>query len=106
MELCRTSMSEVAIEIKGIEKEFALSHSGAGSLKTALLWWKRRRIEKLRVLKGIDLTIRHGECVALVGRNGAGKSTLLSLISNIYKPTRGTIQINGHLAPLLELGAG
>ncbi len=99
-------MSQPAIEIRGIEKEFALSHSGVGSLKTALLWWKRRRIETLRVLKGIDLTINHGECVALVGRNGAGKSTLLSLISNIYKPTRGSIEINGRLAPLLELGAG
>lgn len=95
-----------AIAIKALRKQFILSHSGAASLKTALLWWKRRNIEKLEVLRGLDLTIRHGECVALVGRNGAGKSTLLSLISRIYKPTSGSIAVDGRIAPLLELGAG
>lgn len=99
-------MSESAISIKGLRKEFLLSHSGAGSLKTKLLWWKKRSLEHLQVLKGIDLEVKHGECVALVGRNGAGKSTLLSLLSKVYKPTEGTIEINGRVAPLLELGAG
>lgn len=94
------------IEARGLYKEFLLSHSGAGSLKTALLWWRRRKLERLEVLKGIDLAIGWGECVAMVGRNGAGKSTLLSLISRIYKPTAGTIEVRGRLAPLLELGAG
>ncbi|MBS1711588.1 MAG: ABC transporter ATP-binding protein [Armatimonadetes bacterium] len=95
-----------AIAIKDLRKQFVLSHSGAASLKTALLWWKRKNMEKLEVLRGLDLTIRHGECVALVGRNGAGKSTLLSLISRIYKPTSGSIAVDGRIAPLLELGAG
>lgn len=107
MEICRKAMrSGAAIAITGIRKSFVLSHSGAASLKTALLWWKRKRVEKLEVLRGLDLEIRHGECVALVGRNGAGKSTLLSLISRIYKPTEGEIVVDGRIAPLLELGAG
>ncbi len=95
-----------AIEVKDLRKEFVLSHSGAGSLKASLLWWKKKRLEKLEVLKGISFEVSRGECVALVGRNGAGKSTLLSLLSNVYKPTSGTIEIRGKVAPLLELGAG
>lgn len=98
-------MSDVVLSIKGLKKEFLLRH-GAASLKTALLWWKRTPLEHLQVLRGIDFELRKGECVALVGRNGAGKSTLLSLISRIYKPTAGTIEVQGRIAPLLELGAG
>lgn len=95
-----------ALVIQDLHKEFRLSHSGSGSLKTALLWWHRRRVERLHVLRGISLRVEQGECVALVGRNGAGKSTLLSLMARIYLPTSGTIQVQGRLAPLLELGAG
>lgn len=96
----------VAIALRELRKEFLLSHSGAASLKTLLLWWKRRQLEKLEVLRGLTVDIHKGECVAVVGRNGAGKSTLLSLIARVYKPTSGEISVNGRIAPLLELGAG
>ncbi len=96
-----------AIAIQDLHKEFRVSHSGTGSLKTALLWWKKRKsIERLRVLRGITFDVKRGECVAVVGRNGAGKSTLLSLLARVYRPTAGTIDIQGRVAPLLELGAG
>lgn len=96
-----------AIQVSDLRKSFVLSHSAAASFKTTLLWWKHDRSkETLEVLKGINFTIQKGECVALVGRNGAGKSTLLSLLSRIYKPTSGTIEVSGRIAPLLELGAG
>lgn len=96
-----------AIKAINLSKTFVLTHSGGASLKTMLLWWKSRPAkEKLDVLQSLDLEIGAGQCVALVGRNGAGKSTLLSLVSRIYKPTSGTIEVNGRLAPLLELGAG
>lgn len=98
--------AEPVIRIRGLKKEFMLSHNGAGSLKTALLWWKRRQLERFVALKGVDLDVMPGECVALVGRNGAGKSTLLSLLSRIYKPTSGSVEVEGRIAPLLELGAG
>lgn len=94
------------IQITDLHKNFKLSHSGAAGLKSALLWWRKRNIENLHVLEGVNLTINSGECVALIGRNGAGKSTLLSLISRIYKPTSGSIEVHGRIAPLLELGAG
>ena len=94
------------IEVRGLHKSFTVDTSGAGSLKTAMLWWKRRGKTRFDVLKGVDLTVAKGESVALIGRNGAGKSTLLSLIAKIYKPDAGTIAVSGRLAPLLELGAG
>ena len=99
-------MSEAVVRVRDLRKEFMLSHSGIGSLKTMLLWWQSRRIERLEVLKGVSFDVGKGECVAVVGRNGAGKSTLLSLMARVYKPTSGTIEIEGRIAPLLELGAG
>lgn len=99
-------MTPPLIRVNDLRKEFLLSHSGAGSIKAALLWWKRRRMEKLEVLKGVSFELSAGETVAVVGRNGAGKSTLLSLIARVYKPTSGGIEVRGRIAPLLELGAG
>lgn len=94
------------ISVRGLRKQFRLSHSGAGSVKAAMLWWRKRNIETLEVLRGIDLEAYPGECVAVIGRNGAGKSTLLSLLARVYKPTSGSIEVRGRIAPLLELGAG
>jgi len=94
------------ISVKGLRKDFTLTHSGAASLKTAILWWRNRRRERLEVLKGIDFELQPGETLAIVGKNGAGKSTLLSLLARVYKPTSGEIEIRGRVAPLLELGAG
>lgn len=99
-------MSQPSIRIQDLRKEFLLSTAGIGSIKTLLLWWKRRSFHRLEVLKGISFNVERGECVAVVGRNGAGKSTLLSLLARVYKQTGGKIDIQGRVAPLLELGAG
>jgi ABC-type polysaccharide/polyol phosphate transport system ATPase subunit len=95
-----------AIEVKDLRKKFLISNTAIGSLKTLLLWWKRREKVTIDVLKGISFEVFPGECVAIVGRNGAGKSTLLSLLARIYKPTSGSLKVTGRIAPLLELGAG
>lgn len=99
-------MSQPSIRITDLRKEFLLSTAGIGSIKTLLLWWRRRQYHRLEVLKGISFDVERGECVAVVGRNGAGKSTLLSLLARVYKQTGGRIEIQGRVAPLLELGAG
>ncbi len=99
-------MKEAAIEVRNLKKQFTLTHSGAASLKTAILWWRNRRREQLEVLHGISFDVHKGETLAVVGKNGAGKSTLLSLLARVYKPTAGEVKINGRVAPLLELGAG
>lgn len=95
-----------AIRVQNLNKEFLLYTSGYGSLKGMLLWWKRSKREHLHALQDVDFTVSPGECVGVVGRNGAGKSTLLSVLARVYKPTSGHIEVNGRVAPLLELGAG
>jgi len=57
-------------------------------------------------LKGIDLSVKRGECVGLYGHNGAGKSTILKMIANVTYPTRGKIRVDGRVAPMIEIGAG
>lgn len=60
----------------------------------------------VEALKDINLHLREGDRVGLVGHNGAGKSTLLRLLSGIYEPTRGTAAVNGRVAPVFDLGVG
>lgn len=57
-------------------------------------------------LKDVSFVVNKGECVGLYGPNGSGKSTILKLISNVTYPTKGTITVQGRVAPLIELGAG
>ena len=71
-----------------------------------MLFWKRNKKEVRQVLKGINLNIKRGQAVALIGVNGSGKSTLLKLMTKIIYPNKGKIIINGKLTSLLELGAG
>ncbi|HXH61773.1 MAG TPA: ABC transporter ATP-binding protein [Fimbriimonadaceae bacterium] len=100
-------MSEVSVSVRDLHKSFELSHTGAASLKTTLLWWKRKKnLERIDVLRGVSFDLHRGECLSLVGRNGAGKSTLLALVARVYRPTSGEIETHGRVAPLLELGAG
>jgi ABC-type polysaccharide/polyol phosphate transport system ATPase subunit len=61
---------------------------------------------ELWALDSVSLAVREGEVFGVVGRNGAGKSTLLKVISRVLRPTRGRVRVWGHVAPLLELGAG
>lgn len=57
-------------------------------------------------LKDVTFNVRKGECVGLYGPNGSGKSTILKLVSNVTYPTKGTMRVQGKVAPLIELGAG
>ena len=57
-------------------------------------------------MKDVSFDVRKGEVLGIIGHNGAGKSTLLKVISGILKPTEGTLQVNGTIVPMLELGSG
>lgn len=61
---------------------------------------------KFTVIDNVSFEIHRGDFIGIMGRNGAGKSTLLKLISGIYAPTSGKIEVHGQIAPLIELGAG
>ncbi|MCP3145242.1 ABC transporter ATP-binding protein [Pyxidicoccus xibeiensis] len=81
------------------------------TFKSELLRWLRgkrqaREAGLITALRGITLTIPKGKTVGIIGRNGSGKSTLLKLITGIYTPTSGLLQINGRISALLDLGAG
>jgi lipopolysaccharide transport system ATP-binding protein len=67
---------------------------------------KNRWFRQFEALKNINLTIRKGETLGVVGRNGSGKSTLLQLICGTLTPSAGEVQVHGRIAALLELGAG
>ena len=97
---------EYAIEVKDVYKTFDVYLDKANSLKEKMLFWKRNRKEVREVLKDINLNIKKGEAVALIGVNGSGKSTLLKLMTKIIYPNKGKIVTNGKLTSLLELGAG
>jgi len=57
-------------------------------------------------VKNVSFEVPHGQAVGIIGRNGSGKSTLLKIIAGVYRPSKGTVTVNGTLAPLIELGAG
>jgi ABC-type polysaccharide/polyol phosphate transport system ATPase subunit len=78
-------------------------------LKRTLLELVNGRVRKIRrhtVLDDVSLTVADGEKVALIGPNGSGKSTLLKVIAGVLAPTRGTVTVDGSVAPLIELGVG
>ena len=99
-------MQDYAICVKDVYKNFNVYLDKANTIKEKLLFLSRNKKNKREVLKGISLNIKRGEVVALIGTNGSGKSTLLKLMTKILYPNSGTIEINGKLTSLLELGAG
>lgn len=98
---------DYAIKCTDVRKDFKLYYDKANTLKERILFFKKRNKSNVHeVLKGINLKIKKGETVALIGVNGCGKSTLLKLMTKIIYPTKGTIDVNGKITSLIELGAG
>ncbi|MBQ3461137.1 MAG: ABC transporter ATP-binding protein [Solobacterium sp.] len=97
---------ENAIEVRNMYKSFKISTDRAGTLKDLLVIRGRKKPKRLEVLNDVSLDIKKGETVALIGTNGSGKSTLLKLMTRIIYPNSGTIETNGKVTSLLELGAG
>ena len=100
------TQTENRIIVDHVYKTFNVYMDKANSFKEKLLFWNRNQKETRDVLKDINLTVKNGEAVALIGVNGSGKSTLLKLMTKIIYPTSGKITTNGKLTSLLELGAG
>lgn len=97
---------EYSIIVKDVYKQFKIVYDKPNTLKERLVFWNKTKTNYHEVLKDINLKIKKGETVALIGVNGSGKSTLLKLMTKIIYPTKGTIKTNGKLTSLLELGAG
>ena len=98
--------NDFAIKIENMTKTFKLFYDKPNTLKERLVFWNKKKVDKRTVLDNINLEIKKGDTVALIGTNGSGKSTLLKLMTKIIYPTSGKITVNGKLTSLLELGAG
>ena len=96
---------EIAIRASGVGKSFR-GTGRATSMKERILRMGHGTAEPFQALRDVDLEIRGGQSVGLIGPNGSGKSTLLKILTGILRPTTGTVEVNGRVSSLLELGAG
>lgn len=100
--------TESMISLKNVSMVFRQPAERLDSLKEyvlALLKGKLR-MQKFYALRDVDLEVRPGESVALIGVNGSGKSTLLKIVAGVMEPAQGSVKVNGTIAPMIELGAG
>lgn len=99
---------DTAISVKNVDMTFNLNKEKVDNLKEYFIKFVTHKLEykKFDALKDISFEVKKGEHLAILGLNGAGKSTLLKTIVGVYKPTKGSVEKCGVVAPLLELGAG
>jgi len=99
---------EIIVEANDISLAYRRTRHRVTSLKqTAIDTIKRRMAyEEFYALRNVSFHIARGETVSIIGRNGAGKSTLLKVIARVLPPTQGRVIVRGHVAPMIELGAG
>ncbi|MDR1560369.1 MAG: ABC transporter ATP-binding protein [Clostridiales bacterium] len=96
----------MVIRVNDVRKKFKIYHDKGSSLKERLLFTKRYNFGEHHVLNGISFQAERGESIGLIGENGCGKSTLLKLMTRIMYPDSGSIEIDGRVSSLIELGAG
>jgi ABC-type polysaccharide/polyol phosphate transport system ATPase subunit len=104
----KTVSNEKIVEVTDVKMAYRLTRHRVSSLKqTAIETIKRRmEYEQFFALNGVSFDIARGETVSIIGRNGAGKSTLLKVVARVLPPTSGRVIVRGHVAPMIELGAG
>jgi len=95
------------LKLEGVGKDYAKVDSRGGRLRLVVdLLRGRPAAHVFRALDGVTLELNRGESLGVIGENGAGKSTLLKIVARVVKPTRGTVDVNGRIGALLELGSG
>lgn len=100
------SSEAIVISARNLTKAYRLFGHPGDRVKQFLSLGLRRYHREFTALRDVSFDIRRGETIGIIGRNGSGKSTLLQLICGILKPTSGSIEVNGRISALLELGAG
>jgi ABC-type polysaccharide/polyol phosphate transport system ATPase subunit len=106
-----TAPAETLVELRDVSLRFVTYTDKQYSLKKSALNLLLRRegppiTNEFWALRNVDLQLRKGERIGILGLNGAGKSTLLRLLARIYTPTHGSLTVKGSVAPLIEMGAG
>jgi len=97
-------MDDFAISVENVSKHFKLDQRKGFSMITSQKIPKH--LKSFAALNGISFKVKKGEILGILGLNGSGKSTLLRIIAGIYQPDSGSVQVNGTLSPLLQLGTG
>jgi teichoic acid transport system ATP-binding protein len=98
--------SEYAIRVKNVSKMYKLYNRNRDRLKDAFGLGKHAHYKEKYALSNLSFDVKKGETVGIIGTNGSGKSTILKIITGVSTQTSGTIEINGRISALLELGAG
>jgi lipopolysaccharide transport system ATP-binding protein len=91
------------IQLEGAGVRYRVAIDTGLSLKERIVRGRGRRVAEHEALRGVDLEIRRGETIGIVGGNGAGKTTLLRLIARVLHPSSGRIRVRGTVAPLIDL---
>ena len=101
-------MNNIAVRVSNVTMKYLIPTEKIDSLKHFFIKKVKREIryEDFFALQDVSFTVNKGEVFGIIGHNGAGKSTLLKIIAGVIKPTSGTCERYGSMAPLIELGAG
>ena len=98
-------MENIALSVKNLTKVYSLYNKPIDRLKEAIFSFKSYH-KDFYALDDISFDVKKGESLGIIGVNGSGKSTLLKIITGVLKETKGSVEVNGKIAALLELGAG
>ncbi len=95
-----------SIRVKDVTKIYQLYDRPMDRLKEAMSIRKKSRHKDFFALDKVSFDVKKGETVGIIGTNGSGKSTILKIITGVLTPSSGSVEINGKISALLELGAG
>lgn len=99
---------DIAIRLEGVTQRYRVISERPDTLRELFARFFRHTtsFHDFDALKDVSFSVHRGEVVGIIGRNGSGKSTTLKIIAGVYRPTAGRVEVNGTVAPLIELGAG
>lgn len=99
---------DTIIDVNDVTMRFNLAEEKTETIKEYFvkLVSGKLHFNEFFALKNVSFQVKRGEAVALIGKNGSGKSTILKILAGVMYPTKGSVMVNGSIAPLIELGAG
>ncbi len=102
------SYDQPVIRLENVTQRFRVIHERPDTMRELFskMFRHSASFHDFEAVKNASLEVKKGQALGIIGRNGSGKSTLLKIMAGVYRPTSGMVEVNGTLAPLIELGAG